>query len=139
MRVCINDVSDTPLGDDSTVSQKNTAPNSNKQNKVLFPDDAAEYQVDESERNLLEKLFIEDDKNKVAWYFEDDKADGNNKPSTSNGLNMEELELLKKVELLEDKVSKATTSHLEEQVMVTDFCPLSVFNSLIFVKLFTFI
>ena len=86
MQVCINDVSDTPLGDDSTVSQKNTAPNSNKQNKVLFPDDAAEYQVDESERNLLEKLFIEDDKNKVAWYFEDDKADGNNKPSTSSYL-----------------------------------------------------
>ena len=76
MRACINGVSDTPLGDDSTVSQKNTALNSNKQNKVLFPDDAAEYQVDESERNLLEKLFIEDDKNKVAWYFEDDKADG---------------------------------------------------------------
>ena len=139
MRVCINDVSDTPLGDDSTVSQKNTAPNGNKQNKVLFPDDAAEYQVDESERNLLEKLFIEDDKNKVAWYFEDDKPDGNNKSSTSNGLNMEELELLKKVELLEDKVSKATTSDLEEQVMVTDFCPLSVFNSLMFEKLFTFI
>ena len=43
---------------------------------MLFPDDAAEYQVDESERNLLEKLFIEEDKNKVAWYFEDDKADG---------------------------------------------------------------
>ena len=52
---------------------------------------------------------------------------------------MEELELLKKVELLEDKVSKATISDLEEQVMVTDFCPLSVFNSLMFVKLFTFI
>ena len=86
MRACINDVSDTPLGDDSTVSQKNTALNSKKQNKVLFPDDAAEYQVDESERNLLEKLFIEDDKNKVAWYFEDDKADGNNKPSISSYL-----------------------------------------------------
>ena len=37
---------------------------------------------------------------------------------------MEELELLKKVELLEDKVSKATTSDLEVQVMVADFCPL---------------
>ena len=53
---------------------------------MLFPDDAAEYQVDESERNLLEKLFIEDDKNEVAWYFEDDKGDGNNKPSTSSCL-----------------------------------------------------
>ena len=52
---------------------------------------------------------------------------------------MEELELLKKVELLEDKVSKTTTSDLEVQVMVTDFCPLSVFNSRMFVKLFTFI
>ena len=52
---------------------------------------------------------------------------------------MKELELLKKVELLEDKVSKATTSDLEVQVVVTDFCPLSVFNSRMFVKLFTFI
>ena len=52
---------------------------------------------------------------------------------------MEELELLKRVELLEDKVSKATTSDLEVQVMVTDFCLLSVFNSRMFVKLFTFI
>ena len=52
---------------------------------------------------------------------------------------MEELELLKKVELLEDKVSKATTSDLEKQVRVAEFCRLSVFNSLMFVKLFTFI
>ena len=52
---------------------------------------------------------------------------------------MEELELLKKVELLEDKVSKARTSDLEVQVMVTDFCPLSVLNSRMFVMLFTFI
>ena len=80
------DVSDTPLGDVSTVSQKSTALNSNKQNNVLFPDDAAENQVDESERNLLEKLFIEDDKNNVAWYLKDDKTDCNNKPSTSSYL-----------------------------------------------------
>ena len=52
---------------------------------------------------------------------------------------MEELELLKKVELLEDKVSKATTSDLKKQVRVAEFCPLSVFNSLMFVKLLTFI
>ena len=45
MRVWIIDDSDTPLGDDSTVSQKSTALNSNKQNKVLFPDDDAEYQL----------------------------------------------------------------------------------------------
>ena len=57
----------------------------------------------------------------------------------TDNLNMEELELLKKMELLEDKVSKATTSDLEKQVRVAEFCPLSVFNSLMFVKLFTFI
>ena len=47
---------------------------------------------------------------------------------------MEELELLKKVELLEDKISKEATSDLEEQVRVTDFCPLPVISSLMFVK-----
>ena len=47
---------------------------------------------------------------------------------------MEELELLKKVELLEDKISKSTTSNLEKQVRVTDFFPLPVFGSLMFVK-----
>ena len=47
---------------------------------------------------------------------------------------MEELELLKNVELLEDKISKATTSNLEKQVRVTAFCPLPVFSSLRFVK-----
>ena len=52
---------------------------------------------------------------------------------------MEELQLLYKVELLEDKISKVKTADLEEQVRVTDFCPLSVFSSLMFVKLYTFI
>ena len=46
---------------------------------------------------------------------------------------MEELELLKKVEMLEDKISKETTSGLEKQVRVTDFCPLPLFSSLMFV------
>ena len=51
---------------------------------------------------------------------------------------MEELELLKIVELLEDKISKETTSDLEKQVRVTDFCPLPVFSSLMFVITFYF-
>ena len=52
---------------------------------------------------------------------------------------MEELELLYKVELLEDKISKDKTSDLENQVRVTEFCPLPAFSSLMFVKLFTFV
>ena len=67
------------------MSGKESAPLSNKRKKVLFPGDAAEYQVDESERNLLEKLFTED-KNSVAWYFKDDKTDCMNQPSTSSYL-----------------------------------------------------
>ena len=43
---------------------------------------------------------------------------------------MEALELLYKVELLEDKISKDKTSDLEKQVRVTDFCPLPAFSSL---------
>ena len=52
---------------------------------------------------------------------------------------MEELELLYKVERLEDKIAKDKTSNLEKQVRVTDFRPLPAFSSLMFVKLFTFI
>ena len=52
----------------------------------------------------------------------------------TDSLNLEELELLYKVELLEDKILKETTSNLEEQVRVTDVCPLPVFSSLMFVK-----
>ena len=52
---------------------------------------------------------------------------------------MEELELLYKVELLEDKISKDKSSDLEKQVRVTEFCPLPAFSSLMFVNLFTFI
>ena len=84
MGLYLCDVSDTPLGDVSTMSERDSA--SYKRKKVLFPDDAAEYQVDESERNLLEKLFIEDDKNSHAWYFKDDKTDCMNQPSTSSYL-----------------------------------------------------
>ena len=86
MGLYLCDVSDTPLGDVSTMSERDSAPLSNKRKKLLLPDDAAEYQVDESERNLFEKLFIEDDKNSVAWYIKDDKTDCMNQPSTSGYL-----------------------------------------------------
>ena len=85
MALCIHDVSDTPLGDVNTARVRDTDPHSNKPNKMLFSDES-EYQVDESERSLLETLLIEDDKNKVAWYFKDDKADCKIKPSTSSSL-----------------------------------------------------
>ena len=62
------DVSDTPFGQISTMSGRDSTPHSNKRRKVLFSDDAVEYQVDESEWSLfIEKLFVDDDKNSVAW------------------------------------------------------------------------
>ena len=85
MGLCIYDVSDIPLGDVSTISVRETPPHSDKRKKALFLD-KSENQVDESERNLLEKLLIEDDKNNLAWYFKDDKTDCDNKSSTSSYL-----------------------------------------------------
>ena len=67
--------------------------------KVLFPDES-EYQVDESERNLLEKSFTEDGKSSVAWYFKVDKTDCNNMLSPSSYLTWTMLNLLKNTDIL---------------------------------------
>ena len=66
--MAIFQTSDTPLGD-VTAEYNNTE--SDVKQKKLFPTE--EIQIDEEEKNLLEKFFAEDDDNAVSGNY---KVDG---------------------------------------------------------------